>query len=120
MKLEPQDAAYHLSDEQQPLYFINSGATSHYIGEFRTLHDYTPFDVPRIIWTANHNSQALGSGTLKFTANVYGKETAGELENVTTYQILVPGLFPSPNCSPRDGNHDSAAMALPFTIRKED
>ena len=70
---EPREVAYHTADEGEALYYIDSNATGHYIERVSALHDYTPFDVPRIIRTAaNHHVQALGSGTLKFTANIYG------------------------------------------------
>ena len=64
--------AYHSTDEGGELYYIDSGATGHYIDNVYALHDYTPFDAPRVIRTAaDHQVEALGSGTLKFTASVY-------------------------------------------------
>ena len=77
------EVAYRSTDDEGELYYIDSGATGHYIDNIYALHDYTPFEAPRIIRTAaDHQVEALGSGTLKFTANVYGKETSGELSNV--------------------------------------
>ena len=83
------ETAYHSAAGDNAQYYIDSGATGHYIEEISALHDYIPFEVPRIIRTAaNHQVQALGSGTLKFTATVYGRETQGELENV----YYIPGI----------------------------
>ena len=79
----PLAMAYHSIEETAEQYFIDSGATGHYIDDVHALHDYVPFKVPRIIRTAAGNQvEALGSGNLKFTANVYGRETVGELNDV--------------------------------------
>ena len=64
-------------------YYFDTGASSHFIEEIGALHDYTPFEVPRSITTAESGTiQALGSGTLKFATHVNGKETSGEIQNV--------------------------------------
>ena len=85
----PYKLAYHSTDDSRDLYYIDSSATGHYIDKKDALHDYAPFKTPCIIRTAvNHQVQALGSETLKFTAAVYGKRTSGELENV----YYIPGI----------------------------
>jgi hypothetical protein len=79
----PHEQAYHTANEGGEVYRIDSGATGHHIDKINALHGYISFEVPCIIRTAaNHQVHALGSGTLKFTSTVYGKETTGELENV--------------------------------------
>ena len=87
---EQSEVAYHsagTADTAQ--YYVDSGATGHFINELNALHDYTPFEVPRTIRTAESGHiQAVGSGTLKFTATVNGKKMIGELKNV----YYLPGI----------------------------
>jgi hypothetical protein len=78
--MEPIEVAYSTGKEQ---YYLDTGASSHFIEEIGALHDYVPFEVPRSITTAESGTiQAFASGTLKFAAYVNGKETNGELQNV--------------------------------------
>jgi hypothetical protein len=42
----PHEMAYHSIEEVGELYYIDSGATGHYIDNVHALHDYVPFEVP--------------------------------------------------------------------------
>ena len=78
--MDPCDTAYAAGGIMQ--YYVDSGATSHYINEVNELHNYTPFESPRDIITPEGTIQAYGSGTLKFIATLNNKEVYGELVDV--------------------------------------
>ena len=81
--MEPGEIAYSASTDGRAQYYVDTGASSHFIEEISALHDYVPFEVPRAITTAeNGTSHAIGSGTLKFATFSDGKEMKGELHNV--------------------------------------
>ena len=64
-------------------YYLDTGASNHFIEELGALHSYIPFEVPRSITIAESGTiQALGSGTLKFSTYINEKETTSELQNV--------------------------------------
>jgi hypothetical protein len=67
--LEPSEVAYSAKTNSTMRHYITTGVTSHFINEIEALHDYVPFEVPRVINTAEDGEiQALGSGTLRFAA----------------------------------------------------
>jgi len=81
--MEPGEFAFSASTDGRAEYYIDTGASSHFIEEIAALHDYIPFEVPRSITTAENSTiKAFGSGTLKFATNTEGKEMKGELHNV--------------------------------------
>ena len=81
--MEPCETVFRMrSAGSTAQYFIDSGATSHYISEKEAVHDYVPFEVNRAITTADGSVPALGSGTLKFTSWVDGREKKAELKDV--------------------------------------
>ena len=81
--MELSETAYSATTDGRAQYYINTGASSHFIKEIATLHDYIPFEVPHTITTAKNGTiQAFGSGMLKFTMNSDGKEMKGEFHNV--------------------------------------
>jgi len=85
--MEPGNVAYSATTDGRARYYIDTGVSSHLIKEIDALHDYIPFEVPRMITTAENGTiHAFGSGTLKFATQCNGKETKGELHNV--YYIL--------------------------------
>jgi len=70
-------------------YYVDSGASSHYINQLAALHDYMPFKASRSIRTAEAGSiHALGLGTLKFTTVINDKQVSAELKDV----YYVPSL----------------------------
>jgi len=70
-------------------YYIDSGASNHFVGDADTLIDFNTFAKPIEVRTAHGRSLwATGSGTLRFTTLAGGKEKEGELEDVH----YVPGL----------------------------
>ena len=81
---DAQQAAYFTARAGKYMpYYIDSGATSHYVNEVDSLHDYVEFDVPKSIKTAEaDNIYAVGSGTLRFTAKIDGIDRDGELKDV--------------------------------------
>lgn len=81
--MESNEVAYSTNADGRAQYYLDTGASSHFIEELGALHSYIPFEVPRSITTAESGTiQALGSGTLKFATYVNGKETTSELQNV--------------------------------------
>lgn len=81
--MEPQEIAYHSHTDDAALYYIDSGATGHYIDNINALHNYAPFETPCTIKTAsNCHIQALGAGTLKFITMNNGREIRGKLDNI--------------------------------------
>src|SRR5258706_5719515 len=81
--METDEVAYSMNANGKAQYYLDTGASSHFIEEIGALHSYTPFEVPRSITTAESGTiQAFGSGTLKFATYINGKETNGELQNV--------------------------------------
>ena len=81
--MELSETAYSATTDGRAQYYIDTGASSHFIKEIAALHDYIPFEVPRTITTAENGTiQAFGSGTLKFATNSDGKEMKGEFHNV--------------------------------------
>jgi hypothetical protein len=58
--MEPNDVAYAANSDGAAPYYIDTGASSHFINEIEALHDYVPFEVPKAISTADN-------GTLKGT-----------------------------------------------------
>ena len=78
------EAAYNAANaDKYQQYYIDSGATSHFVNDVDTLQDYTAFSVPKEIKTAEAGRlRAIGSGTLRFTTMVDGIETQGELNDV--------------------------------------
>jgi len=81
-------------------YYIDSGATSHYINNVDILHDFTNFNKPHEIKTTEARCLwAIGSGTLKFTAVADGLQMEGELHDIyyipdiETWLISLGDLF---------------------------
>ena len=87
---EPEEAAYFAAgDGKLQSYYIDSGATNHYVSDVDSLQDYIAFDAPKPIKTAKARSlSAIGLGILRFTATVDGVETSGELEDI----YYIPGI----------------------------
>ena len=88
-------------------YYIDTGASSHFIEEVDALHDYTPFEVPRMVTTPENSTiQAFGSGTLKFATHSNGKEVRGELQIAyyipeLHHQLISVGMLFSQGWEPR-------------------
>ena len=87
---EPEEAAYFAAgDGKLQLYYIDSGATNHYVSDVDSLQDYIAFNAPKPIKTAEAGSlSVIGSGILRFTATVDGVETSGKLEDI----YYIPGI----------------------------
>ena len=81
--MESSEVAYSMNTDGRAQYYLNTGASSHFIEELGALHSYIPFEVPQSITTAKSGTiRALGSGTLKFATYINGKEMTSELQNV--------------------------------------
>jgi len=81
--MEPCKTAYRTTSiKDAAQYYVDSGTTGHYTNERDALHDYVPFKVNRAITTANGTTPAFGSGMLKFTTVVDGKQMKGELKDI--------------------------------------
>ena len=87
---EAHDAANHaINVDGTERYYVDSGATGHFINEVDALHDYIPFVTSHSIKTAEDGYiHALGSGTLKLTTTTNGKETKGECKTSIIYLIF--------------------------------
>ena len=85
-----QNIAYRATNDGEfQQFFIDSGATGHYVNDADSLCDYVTFNVAWEIKTAEAGClSALGSGTLKFTAVINGNQMAGELKDV----CYIPGI----------------------------
>ncbi len=81
--METDEVTYSMNANGKAQYYLDTGASSHFIEEIRALHSYTPFKVPWSITMAKSGTiQAFGSGTFKFATYVNGKEMNSELQNV--------------------------------------
>src|SRR5258706_14293527 len=104
--METDEVAYSMNANGKAQYYLDTGASSHFIEEIGALHSYTPFEVPRSITTAEGGTiQAFGSGTLKFATYINGKETNGELQNVyyvpnIHHQVIPVGMLFLQGCEP--------------------
>jgi hypothetical protein len=45
--MAPGEITYSMNTDGRVQYYIDTGASSHFIEEIGTLHDYVPFKVPR-------------------------------------------------------------------------
>ena len=50
--MESREVAYSANTDGKAQYYLDTGASSHFIEEIGALHDYIPFEVPRSITTA--------------------------------------------------------------------
>ena len=81
--MEPIDIAFAANSDGAASYYIDTGASSHFIDKVEALHNYVPFESPKVISTAENGTiQAFGSGTLKFASRINGRQVKGELTNV--------------------------------------
>jgi transposase InsO family protein len=81
--LTEREIAYAAVADGTAKYYIDTGASCHFINEVDALHDYVPFEVPRSITTAESGTiRAYGTGTLKFATVTDGKEVTGEFHRV--------------------------------------
>ena len=73
--MEPGEIAYSANTDGRAQYYIDTGASSHFIEEIGALHDYVPFEVPRAITPAENGTiHAFGAGTLRFATLSVGNE----------------------------------------------
>ena len=118
---KPDEAAYFAAGAgKYQSYYIDSGATNHYIDEANLLQKFFPFEKNKHITTAKHgNLMVVRLGTLWFTTLVDGNKSQGTLEDIYYIPGIKTHLISLGNCSPKDGNPILTSMGYPSSIHKE-